>query len=193
MGDKFYLYLAAAAGALLLISLALALRRAWRRSKPRSGSSATRFGKDIHLRDLFRLAVQLEEEGHAFYLKMAEKVSDQAAKELCLWLAGEEARHRDIFQAQLDGWRPLGIHARDWPLFIENVKKEGFFSAAPGAGASEKELAAYAIRQEIKSAEFYLLFEDSFPEAWKRVKMRGLVAAERGHEARLRAAYPGGV
>ncbi len=193
MNEHLYLYAAAAAGAGLILYFVLAARRSWLHATPRRGSAMTRFGENIRLRDLFRLAVLLEEEGLAFYLKMAERASVPAAKELCLELAGEEVKHRDLLQGQLDSWRPLAVHAAHWPAFLEKVRQEGFFSDPPGGGASEKELAAYAIRQEIKSAEFYGLFEQAFPEAWKRVEIHSLVVQERSHEARLRAAYPGAV
>lgn len=191
MNEHIYLYAAAAAAAGLILYFILAGRRSWLRAKPSHGSDMTRFGENIRLRDLFRLAVLLEEEGLAFYLKMAEKASVPAAKELCLELAGEEVKHRDLLQGQLDSWRPLAVHAAQWPALLEKVRQEGFFGNPPREGASEKELAAYAINQEIKSAEFYGLFEQAFPDAWKRVEIHELVAQERAHEARLRAAYPG--
>lgn len=191
MNEQIYVYAAAIVAAAVVFCFIFFARRSWLRSKPSRGSAMTRFGENIRLRDLFRLAVMLEEEGRAFYLKMAEKASDPAVKELCLELAGEEVKHRDLIQSQLDRWRQLGVHAVQWPLFLEKVKKEGFFGDPPSAGADEKEMAAYAIRQEIKSAEFYALFEKAFPDAWKRVEISRLVTEERGHEARLRAAYPG--
>lgn len=193
MNPDIYVYAAALAAAGILVYFILAARGAWLRSRPRRGSSMTRFGENIRLRDLFRLGVLLEEEGGAFYLRMAGKAAGQAARALCLQLAAEEEKHRGLLQGQLNSWRPLGVHAVQWPLFLEKVKKEGFFGQPPADSASEREMAAYAISQEIKSAEFYRLFEDSFPEAWKRAEIHRLVAEERAHEARLRAAYPGAV
>lgn len=191
MNEQLYLYASGAASAGLILYFILAGRRPGLRARPLRGSAMTRFGENIRLRDLFRLAVLLEEEGLAFYLKMAEKASVPAVKELCLELAGEEVKHRDLLQGQLDSWSPLAVHPARWSAFLEKVKKEGFFGNPPGEGASEKEMAAYAISQEIKSAEFYGLFEQAFPDAWKRVEIHRLVVQERAHEARLRAAYPG--
>ena len=193
MNDPILIYSAAAIAAAFLVYFGMTARRAWLHAKPRRGSAMTRFGENIRLRDLFRLAVLLEEEGRAFYLKLAERAAAPAVKELCLELAGEEVKHRDRLQAQLDGWRPLAVHAAHWPAFLEKVKQEGFFGNPPGEGASEKEMAAYAIGQEMKTAEFYQLFETAFPDAWKRVEIHDLVVQERVHEARLRAAYPGAV
>ena len=75
-------------------------------------------------------------------------------------------------------------------IMFTTIEKAGIFADPPGDGASEEEMAEYAIRQEIKSAEFYSLFERSFPHAWKNAKMRVLVIEELEHEIKLRAAYP---
>lgn len=191
MQDQLFYYSAAAFGGLLLGYFLRHVYRAWRYSRPRRGSAVTRFGEGIRLRDLYRAAVLIEEEGNAFYLKMAEKASSPETRELCLALAQEELAHRAFVQEQLDAWRPLAPHAVQWPAFLEKLKAEGFFSDAPGAGASEAEMAGYAIRQEVRSAEFYRLFEKSFPAAWKKAHMHTLVEEELRHEARLRSAYPG--
>jgi len=144
----------------------------------------------VRLRDLFRVAVLIEENGKDFYLKMEARAGRPETKKLCAWLAAEEDRHRLFAQAHLDRWQPLGTHLTDWPILLERVKQEGFFAAPPSAGAAETEMAAFAIKQEIKSAEFYRLFEQAFPEAWKRSRLDRLVQEELAHEARLRAVYP---
>lgn len=157
---------------------------------PAEGSAFGKYGLNVRLRDLFRLSVMLEEKGRNFYRTMEMKVSGPEARKLCAWLAEEEEKHRQFAQSQLDKWRPLSPHLTEWPAFLEKVRQEGFFADPPGDKASERELAAFAIRQEIKSAEFYALFKEAFPEAWKRSRLEKLVMEERSHEARLRAVYP---
>lgn len=191
MNEPILNYVLAAAAAALAVYLLLAARRAWRYARPRPGSAVTRFGGNIRLRDLYRMAVKIEEDGNAFYLHMAGRVSDPASRDLCLALAAEEVRHGDFVRALLSKWRVLPPHAAQWPAFVEKVRAEGFFSDPPSADSDEKALAAYAIRQEVKSAEFYRLFEDAFPDAWKQAQIHRLVEEELRHEARLRAAFPG--
>lgn len=180
---------AALAGGILLFTF---LRRGNAGAEaPAPGSPLNKFGLNIRLRDLFRLAVLIEEKGKEFYLKLAAKAADPETKKLCEWLAEQEELHRQFAQDHLNKWRVLGTHLTEWPAFLAKVRQEGFFTDPPPDSASEKELAAYAIRQEHKSAEFYQLFEQSFPEAWKRSRLDRLVQEERSHEAKLRAAYPG--
>ena len=180
---------AALAGGVLLFSY---LRRGNAGAAvPAEGSALSALGVNVRLRDVFRVAVLIEEKGKEFYLKLEARAAEPATKKLCAWLAEEEEQHRRFAQDHLDKWRPLGTHLTEWPLILERVKQEGFFAEPPPYTAPEAELAAFAIKQEIKSAEFYRLFEQAFPEAWKRSRLDRLVQEERAHEAKLRAAYPG--
>lgn len=188
--DTQYFMVMAAGGAALGLLAYFSLRLGGGAAAPAPGSAFAKYGPGVHLRDLFRLAVLIEEEGMAFYGKMERRVSDPETRKLCLWLAGEEAKHRHFAQVHLDKWRQLGRHLTEWPAFLEKVKQEGLFAQPPADSASEDEMAAYAIRQERKSAEFYRGFESSFPEAWKRERLDRLVQEELTHEAKLRAAYP---
>ena len=140
--------------------------------------------------DAKKVQEMMEEEGRSFYLKMVVKVRDPRTKELCASLAGDEARHKQMFEDMLGRWNPLNVNPLTWPAFLERVRQEGFFASPPGENATEDQLAAYAIRQEIKSAEFYQLFEAAFPLDWKRERLHRLVVEEQGHAAKLRAAYP---
>ncbi len=189
MSDHQLIYAAAAVAAILL-SWHFMRRGAWMNTAPASDSKLSEFGEYIRLRDVFRMAILIEEDGYAFYLKLAKRARDENTKELCAGLAEDETRHRQLFAELLNHWNPLGVNPLTWPAFVERVKEEGFFGTPPGENASEEEMAAYAIGQEIKSAEFYQLFESAFPEAWKRVRIHRLVLEERSHEAQLRAAYP---
>lgn len=184
------LFIAAAAGIVLLTARGLYLRRAAGDAPPAPGSAFAGYGVSLRLRDLFRLAVMIEEQGKDFYKRLEARAAAPETKQLCAWLAGEEEKHRHFVQDHLNKWRLLPPHRTEWPAFLEKVKQEGFFAGPPPDSASEEELASYAIGQEAKSAEFYRNFEAAFPEAWKRERLHRLVKEELSHEARLRAAYP---
>ena len=183
-------FIAMAAGAAILVARGLYLRRRAASAPPAPGSAFAKYGPGVRLRDLFRLAALLEEQGKAFYKTLEERAAAPGTKKLCAWLAEEEEKHRVFVQGHLDRWRPLGRHLTEWPAFLEKVKREGFFADPPPASATEEELASYAIQQEARSAVFYRNFESAFPEAWKRERLDRLVREELAHEAKLRAAYP---
>ncbi len=181
----------ALSGAAALVAAARLLRRPAEADAPAAGGKVReKFGPNVRLRDLYRLAVQIEEDGTAFYLKLAERAKDPAARKLCADLADAEAGHRDLFRSKLERWRELPPNRAEWPGLVAKARAEGFFAEAPGDGASEDEMAAYAIAQERLSADFYGMFEEAFPDAWKREKLRDLADQELEHERRLRAAYP---
>ncbi len=192
MSDNTAVYtvmaLAAAAAALAARQL---LRGAPADSAPAGGRAREKFGPNVRLRDLYRLAVKLEEDGAAFYLRLAEKARDPEAGKLCARLAEAETGHRALFLARLERWRDLPPNRAEWPALLAKARAEGFFADPPADGAAEEEMAAYAIRQERLSADFYRMFEEAFPDAWKKEKLRDLADQELAHESQLRAAYPG--
>lgn len=188
MNEHLTIYLPAAIAVGLLTYFFI--RRSWLEASPAKNSRFREFGENIRLRDLFRVAVLMEEGGYSFYVKMSEKARDAKTRELCIRLAGEETLHRQLFLDRLNRWNPLEANRRTWPTFLEKVRQEGFFEDAPGENASEEQMAAYAIRQEVKAAEFYQMFEQAFPEAWKLMRLHNLVLEERSHEDKLRTAYP---
>jgi len=47
--------------------------------------------------EIFDLAVQIEENGEHFYRKALARLPDQSLREMLLWIANEEAAHRDRF------------------------------------------------------------------------------------------------
>lgn len=188
MNEHLSIYIPAAIAVGLLAYFLI--RRGRLAAAAAKGSRLREFGENIRLRDIFRLAVMMEEEGRSFYLRMVIRVRDPGTKELCASLAADEALHKQLFLDMLGHWNPLNPNPLTWPAFLERAKLEGFFGNAPGENATEDQLAAYAIRQELKSAEFYQLFEAAFPLEWKRERLHRLVVEEQGHAARLRAAYP---
>ena len=53
--------------------------------------------------DIFEFAMKMEEDGRAFYLESAEKMSDPAFKQILTQLADDELKHYNIFKALRDG------------------------------------------------------------------------------------------
>lgn len=182
------LYAVAAAAAVWLLFSALRLLRLM--AGPRKGSVLDRMEGTVRLRDLFRLAVEIEDEGVAFYRGLAERARNEAVRKFCERLAAEEYAHGELFRRQLGGWRRLPSNKLLLRTLLEQAVRQGIFSRAPGPDASEEEMIAYAVEQEKKTAEFYRAFEKAFPETWKRAHMRELVEEEERHARDLLTSYP---
>jgi rubrerythrin len=54
-------------------------------------------------RDLVAMAIQMEENGQAFYSRAADRLADGRAKDLLRRLARDEAEHRETFDRLLSG------------------------------------------------------------------------------------------
>lgn len=146
--------------------------------------------KKIHLRQLLEAGILIEDKGREFYNRLAEKSVDQKVKDLCFSLAREEGEHRDFIEKILYKWLPLPLTAEALRLIEEEMKRWGIYLNPPGIDATEEDMAKYVIDQEVKMANFYLSFEKSFPQAWKRMNIRLLVTAERSHADKLISVYP---
>lgn len=58
------------------------------------------------LKNIFRFALRLEQDSKSMYLKLTESTTDQKAKDLFLWLSGEEETHLNILNETMNS---LGI------------------------------------------------------------------------------------
>ncbi|MDD3087305.1 MAG: hypothetical protein PHP89_01930 [Candidatus Omnitrophica bacterium] len=156
----------------------------------RNEDSFVKAPKKIHLRQLLEAGILIEEKGREFYNRLAEKSTDQKVKDLCFSLSREEVEHKIFMEKILYKWLPLPLTAEALRLIEEEMKRWGIYLNPPGIDATEEDMAKYAIDQEVKMANFYLSFEKSFPQAWKRMNIRLLVTAERSHADKLINAYP---
>ena len=145
----------------------------------------------ISMRHLFQIAILIEEEGKQFYEKLAKKATEVKAKKFWQKLAKEEVDHKRLFQRALSRWLPLPSDKKTLDLFIQELKNNGLFSNPPIPGSKVEDIIKYAIQQEEKTADFYLSFENAFPDAWKRMHIHKLVMIERGHAKDLRAFFRG--
>jgi len=135
----------------------------------------------IHLRYILQSAISIEDQGVKFYSILAEKTSNTAINRLCSKLANEEAAHKKIFQNSLLQWKGLPASEEILDSITAQLKNIGLFWDLSLSKASEKDFIKYAIEQEIKTADFYLSFEKTFPQTWKQLYIQQLVITERAH------------
>ncbi|HRY30701.1 MAG TPA: ferritin family protein [Elusimicrobiota bacterium] len=140
----------------------------------------------IHLRHVLQGAIRLEEHGKSFYEDLALRLSDPDLRQLCLLLAREEEEHRLHFQKYLTRWLAIPADEQTLAVLMDDLRQAGLFAKIDLPKSSEKDLLDYAVLQEEKTAEFYQSLENLFPEAWKKLHIRQLVATERAHAERLR-------
>ncbi len=135
-------------------------------------------------------AIEMEEEGKAFYLRSAKEATSDLAKKIFEQLAREEDKHivaiRRIY-ASLEGSGSL----KEWitttgtnPMDLEKVFRE---SLVEKASASETDLAAmrFALDLEDKSVKYYETLADASENPFERRFFMTLSYEERGHYLRI--------
>jgi rubrerythrin len=172
-----------------VLSLFFNYKSRWLRASPKKGTFLhnPKGKNNIHLRHLLRVAISIEEEGENFYDNLAENAENPDVRNLCRKLAVDEVRHRQYFQKTLNRWLSIPADMRSLDLLKKKLRKKGIFSDPPPLDVSEEGMIKYAIEQENKTADFYLSFENSFPDAWKKMHVERLVEEEKEHAKKLMA------
>jgi len=136
-----------------------------------------------------KMAMQLEEDGRAFYLKAAERTSSKHGREMFLSLADDEERHLRLLQKQCDAVTEGQCFLRlpeigdidpqwDEPLF---PRDPDLFSKAVSPDASDTDALLFAIQLENKSFELYRQLARETSDAAGSEMFRWLASVERGH------------
>jgi rubrerythrin len=140
----------------------------------------------IPMRHLFQVAILLEKEGKDFYTMLAEKALDGEAKKIWKKLANDETAHKRFFEKTLSRWLPRPADNKPLDSLIKELRSGGLFSNPPLPDATEEEVVEYAVHNEEMTADFYLSFEKTFPDAWRKLHIQELVNTERQHAEKLR-------
>ena len=75
------------------------------------------------LADIREIAVQIEKNGEAAYLKAAEMVKDSAISEIFIWMAEEERAHRSLFKS-IESSEPISIEQRELEVMGRQLLQE---------------------------------------------------------------------
>ena len=148
--------------------------------------------------DIIDLAVQTEIEGERFYRAAAERADDPTVRDLFLFLAGEEVRHRETFEGLSDSIVVAEIDPTTWQegvAYIRATVDRAFFSG-PGApirvisaSATVPEMVRGAIAFEQQTLLFFGALRD-LVQPPNRPMIDVIVAEERSHVRRLAELLP---
>jgi rubrerythrin len=72
--------------------------------------------------EIFTMAMEIEKSGKAFYQTVLESAPDDATRELFSFLAKEEQRHYDFFNALSKKSGNLIVQSEDWDEISEYIK-----------------------------------------------------------------------
>ena len=149
--------------------------------------------ENLQAGDVFEVAVQIEKQGEKFYRYAAGLTDDSKVKEVLVYAAGEEAKHRKIFEAMAEkvgaDYKPPESYPGEYCNYVrtysENIvfpadKMEAEFGEITNLGDAVE----FAIQKEIESILYYLEMKNFVP-ASQRADVDRIIEEERKHYLRL--------
>jgi len=139
------------------------------------------------LGDYIDIAIQREEEAHAFYMDLANRVLDSSAKDALKLLAGEEKKHK----AFLESYRAGGYgsdalrmrHPIDYTI-AEHMDTPAFKKDMPS-----KDVFLIAAHRELNSYNFYKGLADLHPDGELRQVFLKMASEEMNHKEKAEYLY----
>lgn len=142
---------------------------------------------------LLPTALQMEEEGRAFYRKAAEASQDRFAKDLLMKLAEDEnvhiARIKKIYGALSEGqgwsadWQALSTGGEDVKAMFAELSAGG--EGAKKGAATDLEAIEVALGLEQRAVKFYSDYLGDADQPEEKAFLEKMVREEKGHEAAL--------
>ena len=143
--------------------------------------------------EVVKMALEIERNGIVFYNAMANKTDDENVRELCVFLAGEEVRHKITFQKVLDGLVKVELKAseeEEYNNYLRALTSSRIFKTDVNIEElmeglkNDVEAIDLAIETEKDSILFYYeLMDQSIDE--DRSDIEGVIKEEKAHYAKL--------
>ena len=143
--------------------------------------------------DVFEVALQIENQGEKFYRYAATLTDDPKAKEVFIYAADEEAKHRKLFEAMAakvdDDYQPPESYPGEYCNYVrayaENLvfpedKQDAQFSGIK----TVEDAVEFAVQKEIESILYYLEMKNFVPGS-QREDVDRIIDEERKHYLRL--------
>ena len=139
------------------------------------------------LEAIIDLAIDKEEQSHAFYVELQSMVKDQGTRETLGFLAGEEVKHREFLMRYRKG--DLGPDT----LRLSHVVDYGIAQhlEAPELKETLEEKAAYllAAYREVRAYNFYRALAAIHPEGTTRQMLDRMANEELKHKEKVEYLY----
>jgi rubrerythrin len=152
---------------------------------------------DYTAEEVFEMAIQIEENGAAFYRRAAELRENASDKQFLENLAAMEDRHKATFEGMK---QQLSDLEKTQVVFDPNEELLLYLKAMADSHGGEgnpdildlfngqetmEEIIATAVDLEKESILFYLGLEDLVPVKYGRDKISGIIEEEKNHVAQL--------
>lgn len=145
----------------------------------------------FRIRDIVNIAVQIERNGEKSYREAGEHVTDPRVKEMLLWMAEEEEKHRKWFESFKDDTEVPPEHeeleAMGRSLLQDMIANETFSLDQDRLNSTEtlNELFTQSRAFEDDTILFYEFLKGLIDDPVAQSKMDTIIAEERAHSERL--------
>jgi rubrerythrin len=149
--------------------------------------------ENLQASDVFEVAIQIEKHGEKFYRYAVGLTGDPKIKDVFNYAAGEEAKHRKLFEAMAGkvgaDYKPPESYPGEYCNYVraysENIvfpedKLEKQFKGVKNLADAVE----FAIQKEIESMLYYLEMKNFVPQS-QRAEVDRIIEEERKHYLRL--------
>lgn len=140
--------------------------------------------------EVYQFAIKIEENGERFYRSVAEKTKDKEVKELFIFLADEEVRHKKIFEENLSKihkYEPPELYPGEYFAYLREYAEHLIFPKGVERELKKEDVIEaidFGIRRELDSIMYYLEIKDFIPETQK-LELDKIIKEERSHFIKL--------
>ena len=143
------------------------------------------------VRDIFTIAMKIEENGQAFYTAMAKQQSSEDLQSFFTFLAEEEAKHQHTFAGMLSrlNYQPLESAPTDYFAYLQAYVDVSIFR--PELSQQEKDALKdlssainYSLSRESDSILYYHEIKGFLPES-DYAEIEKIIEEERRHYVKL--------
>ena len=141
----------------------------------------------IGVTEIFQFAIKMEENGEAFYRKVAQTTGDKKVKELFTFLAGEELDHKKTFEKMLpeaEKYEPPEAYPSEYLAYLRAYADNIVFTPQVHKDLPEKPDAVsaveFGIRRELESIAYFQEIRGFVP-ANQRNLIDKITEEERAH------------
>ncbi|MBN2297658.1 MAG: ferritin family protein [Deltaproteobacteria bacterium] len=143
--------------------------------------------EEKRLGDYIDIAIQREEEAHAFYTDLYERVEDKAARDALRLLAQEEKKHKQFLEDYRSGGYGQDALRMNEPVdykIAEHLEQPDIKE-----DMASKDVYLIAAHRELNSYNFYTGIADLHPDGQLREIFRKMASEELKHKEKVEYLY----
>ncbi|MCM8832725.1 MAG: ferritin family protein [Candidatus Omnitrophica bacterium] len=147
-------------------------------------------GNFFNISEIYQFAIKIEENGEKFYREVAGKTKDKEVKDLFLFLADEEVRHKKIFEdnlSKIEKYEPPEAYPGEYFAYLRKYAEELIFPKGIEKEMGKEDVIDainFGIRRELDSIMYYLEMKDFIPET-QHLELDKIIKEEKSHFVRL--------